>query len=74
MSCLTDDLKAFEISEGEWKTLKKDRSRWFERVSQRAKVFYVCMEGQRARYCFHPDMVGRRKSPTATRFTMYLSK
>ena len=36
-NCLTDDFKAFEISEGEWETLAKDRrSRWCERVSQGA--------------------------------------
>ena len=38
-SYLTDDLKAFEITEGECKTLAKDRSRWCERVSQGAEVF-----------------------------------
>ena len=36
---LTDDLKAFNITEGQWKTLAKDRSRWCERVSQGAEVF-----------------------------------
>ena len=36
---MTDDLKAFEISEGEWETLAKDRSRWCERVYHGAEVF-----------------------------------
>ena len=38
-SCLTDDLKTFKISEGEWETLAKDRSGWCERLSQGAEVF-----------------------------------
>ena len=36
---MTDDLKAFEIAEGEWETLAKDISGWCERVSQGAEVF-----------------------------------
>ena len=36
---MTDDMKAFEISEGEWGTLAKDRNKWSERVSQGAEVF-----------------------------------
>ena len=38
-SCLTDDLKAFEIIEEEGETLAKDGSRWCERVSQGAEMF-----------------------------------
>ena len=38
-SCLTDDVKAFEISEGEWETLAKDKTRWCERVCQGPEVF-----------------------------------
>ena len=36
---MTDDLKAFKITEGEWETLAKDTIRWCERVSQGAEVF-----------------------------------
>ena len=36
---LTDDLKALEISEGEWEMLAKDRISWCGRVSQGAEVF-----------------------------------
>ena len=36
---MTDDLKDFEISEGEWEIFVKDRCKWCERVSQGAEVF-----------------------------------
>ena len=36
---LGDDLNTFEITEGEWETLAKERSRWCERVSQGAEMF-----------------------------------
>ena len=41
---MTDDLKDFETTEGEWETLAEQRSRWHECASQGVKMFMSAWE------------------------------
>ena len=63
-SCLTDDLKAFEITEGEWETLAKDKIRWCERVSQGAEVFMSAWRDNEREVAVtrHAQLAGKRAS------------
>ena len=73
-NCLTDGLKAFEISEGECETLANDRSMWCERVSQGAEMFIPARRNKERKITFNrPAPQAEKHASTLPRSPLRLS-